>query len=131
MPGRAGGRAEGRQARGEAERQADRAKTDAGECEQGTARPASGLVGGWGRWSRCLLSRFVKVSQQNVYAAVWVRAHALAGINASAFAQTPSLPSLVDARTRFLSFPNERERERCLREKARTSEREQQHHIAT
>jgi len=33
--------------------------------------------------------------------AAWVREHTLAGINASAFSQTP-LPSLVDAR--FLHF---------------------------
>ena len=56
-----------------------------------------------------MLSRFVKVSQQNVYAA-WVQAHALAGINASTFTQTPSPPSLVDARARFLLLVPERER---------------------
>ena len=49
------------------------------------------------------------VATKRVYAA-WVQAHALAGINASAFTQTPSLPSLVDARARFLLLVPERER---------------------
>jgi len=60
------------------------------------------------------------VLQQNVYAA-WVRARALADINASAFTQTPSLPP-PRRRPRTLPPPPRREREnKCVR--VRESER--------